>query len=95
MGRKGGEKNEGKLCASLSSHPASASVSSSESHQCSAQQPDRKTVRKKEAFSAPLGLAGFPTTSFYSVNRQNVDILHTLADVKVQTDTLRHNLPVD
>lgn len=59
------------------------------------QQPDRGTVRKQEAFSIHFGLAGFLTTSFYSVSRQKVGILHTLTDVKVQTHMLHQNSPAD
>lgn len=86
---------ECKLCPSLISRPVGALVSPVESNRCSLQQPDKGTVRKQEAFSIHLGLAGLLTTSFYSVSRQSVDILHTLTDVKVQTDTLHQNLPAD
>lgn len=93
---KGGQGGtEGKLCPSLISRPVGALISPAESYRGSLQQSDNGTVRKQEAFSIHLGLAGLLTTSFYSVSRQSVDILHTLTDVKVQTDTLHQNSPAD
>jgi len=92
-GRKGKKTNEN--CPSTASRPVSALISPTESDRCSLPQPGKGTVRKQEAFSIHLGLAELLTTSFYSVNRQNVDILHTHTDVKVQTDTLHQNSPAD